>query len=594
MFRLPTEVKSINHFISSQFRMELHKVTESSITIKMSYILCFTLFDFSRYLPVLKNVPTRYIHEPWMAPLSVQKASKCVVGVDYPLPMVNHPVVSKINIERIKQVYRQLANYKGNKKCVKPKSPEAMTIEAYASQVTPPSLACTDANSPLPSPVTPHAGDLSPQVINTDVIQYPPCCYNEQTGGYEKVGMGSGGYSQYTTGQTEWDGGKSRKPGPGQGKGKTIHQGGGKPMAVSDGKQMPCPPQISGKPINQGGGKPMNISQMGGGKPMNMSQIGGKPMSVSSIGGKPVNISQMRGKPMNASQMGGKPMNTSQIGGKPMAVSYMGGKPMDISQMGGKPMSSQISGKPMSSQMGGKPMNTSQIGGKPLSVSRGKPMSQLSQQMKPPPTTMDDQLNSDYLDITQVHLTNQMSPDYPMPRADLTKSCADSNIRYADGTMSNGDGTMACADSNIRYADGTMANDMTNGDGTDENSYTDGPMSCADGNMSCSDSNIRFADPNMSNGDGTDETITYADGNMSYSDGNMSCADGNMSCADSNAMCSDMGSMDPPQSTPRGRMSYGAMVGARETEEQMLNEESTVIEIADSIITESEEREKMK
>ena len=33
-----------------------------------------------RYLPVLKNYPTRYIHEPWTAPKDVQKSARCIVG----------------------------------------------------------------------------------------------------------------------------------------------------------------------------------------------------------------------------------------------------------------------------------------------------------------------------------------------------------------------------------------------------------------------------------------------------------------------------------------------------------------------------------
>ncbi|XP_026764725.1 cryptochrome-1-like [Galleria mellonella] len=65
-----------------------------------------------RYIPALKNMPTRYIHEPWMAPESVQQAARCTIGRDYPLPMVNHEKVSQINIERIKLVYSQLAKYK--------------------------------------------------------------------------------------------------------------------------------------------------------------------------------------------------------------------------------------------------------------------------------------------------------------------------------------------------------------------------------------------------------------------------------------------------------------------------------------------------
>lgn len=49
-------------------------------------------------------MPNQYIHEPWMAPENVQKSVKCTVGVDYPLPMVNHTMASRINIQRMKQV----------------------------------------------------------------------------------------------------------------------------------------------------------------------------------------------------------------------------------------------------------------------------------------------------------------------------------------------------------------------------------------------------------------------------------------------------------------------------------------------------------
>ena len=73
------------------------------------------LNSFRRYQPVLKNYPTRYIHEPWTAPLQVQRAAKCIIGVDYPKPMVNHVVVSKINQERMKQVYQQLSTYRNVK-----------------------------------------------------------------------------------------------------------------------------------------------------------------------------------------------------------------------------------------------------------------------------------------------------------------------------------------------------------------------------------------------------------------------------------------------------------------------------------------------
>lgn len=65
-----------------------------------------------RYLPVLKNMPTRFIHEPWNAPENVQRSAKSVIGVDYPLPMVNHFMASGINIQRMQQVYQQLSKYR--------------------------------------------------------------------------------------------------------------------------------------------------------------------------------------------------------------------------------------------------------------------------------------------------------------------------------------------------------------------------------------------------------------------------------------------------------------------------------------------------
>lgn len=66
-----------------------------------------------RYIPILKDYPNRYIYEPWNAPDSVQKAANCVVGVDYPKPMINHAEGSRLNIERMKQVYQQLSHYRG-------------------------------------------------------------------------------------------------------------------------------------------------------------------------------------------------------------------------------------------------------------------------------------------------------------------------------------------------------------------------------------------------------------------------------------------------------------------------------------------------
>ncbi|CAA6666361.1 unnamed protein product [Spirodela intermedia] len=51
---------------------------------------------FIRYfLPVLKDMPKEYIYEPWTAPASVQRRANCIIGRDYPRPVVSHESASK-------------------------------------------------------------------------------------------------------------------------------------------------------------------------------------------------------------------------------------------------------------------------------------------------------------------------------------------------------------------------------------------------------------------------------------------------------------------------------------------------------------------
>jgi len=46
--------------------------------------------DYVRaWLPELAHVPDRYVHRPWQMPADVQTAARCVVGKDYPGPIVD-------------------------------------------------------------------------------------------------------------------------------------------------------------------------------------------------------------------------------------------------------------------------------------------------------------------------------------------------------------------------------------------------------------------------------------------------------------------------------------------------------------------------
>jgi deoxyribodipyrimidine photo-lyase len=43
-----------------------------------------------RYLPELRAVPDEHLREPWKMPIEVQHRVNCVIGEDYPAPMVDH------------------------------------------------------------------------------------------------------------------------------------------------------------------------------------------------------------------------------------------------------------------------------------------------------------------------------------------------------------------------------------------------------------------------------------------------------------------------------------------------------------------------
>ena len=43
-----------------------------------------------RYLPELAGVPDRFLHAPWTMPPLEQQAAGCVIGRDYPAPIVDH------------------------------------------------------------------------------------------------------------------------------------------------------------------------------------------------------------------------------------------------------------------------------------------------------------------------------------------------------------------------------------------------------------------------------------------------------------------------------------------------------------------------
>ncbi len=59
-----------------------------------------------RYLPQLAGFTDREIHAPWRVPIARQRAAGCVIGVDYPAPLVDHATARRQALERYAVVRR--------------------------------------------------------------------------------------------------------------------------------------------------------------------------------------------------------------------------------------------------------------------------------------------------------------------------------------------------------------------------------------------------------------------------------------------------------------------------------------------------------
>jgi deoxyribodipyrimidine photo-lyase len=61
--------------------------------------------DFARaWVRELRWVPDAFIHEPWKMPPEAQRRARCVVGRDYPAPLVEHEVARRKAVEAYRRV----------------------------------------------------------------------------------------------------------------------------------------------------------------------------------------------------------------------------------------------------------------------------------------------------------------------------------------------------------------------------------------------------------------------------------------------------------------------------------------------------------
>lgn len=60
------------------------------------------------YVPELRDYPAEYIHSPWKAPLYIQKEAGCVIGQDYPKPVVDACNQGQLCCKRIQSIMSAL------------------------------------------------------------------------------------------------------------------------------------------------------------------------------------------------------------------------------------------------------------------------------------------------------------------------------------------------------------------------------------------------------------------------------------------------------------------------------------------------------
>lgn len=63
-----------------------------------------------RWLPELARVPDKHLHEPWKMPKNIQQQAGCVIGQDYPQPLVDHASARKLTLDAYAQAREQYAS----------------------------------------------------------------------------------------------------------------------------------------------------------------------------------------------------------------------------------------------------------------------------------------------------------------------------------------------------------------------------------------------------------------------------------------------------------------------------------------------------
>jgi deoxyribodipyrimidine photo-lyase len=98
-----------------------------------------------QWVPELQSVPDNFVHEPWTMDASMQRESNCVIGCDYPSPVVDHMAAARYAREHIYAVRRgegfreaaeQIQQKHGSRKSGVPRSDRPAKSRTIPPQLT--------------------------------------------------------------------------------------------------------------------------------------------------------------------------------------------------------------------------------------------------------------------------------------------------------------------------------------------------------------------------------------------------------------------------------------------------------------------------
>ena len=65
------------------------------------YSCAYSFRELRRWVPELVKVPQPYLAAPWKMDLSVQRVAQCMIGADYPAPIVEDKAAMKAAKDRM-------------------------------------------------------------------------------------------------------------------------------------------------------------------------------------------------------------------------------------------------------------------------------------------------------------------------------------------------------------------------------------------------------------------------------------------------------------------------------------------------------------